>query len=198
MEEKKEERNGLPIQDMIYEIRGLKVMMDRDLAGLYEVELKVMNQAVKRNIKRFPDDFMFQLTDKEWDNLRCHFGTANKNSPILRSQNVTAKKLEKVRYNPYVFTEQGIAMLSGLLSSDIAIQVNIEIMRAFIRLRHYALSQNGTNEQIAELKKFLMIHIENNEYEFYKHDESINKIIRVLDNLIEKPKPARKIGFGAD
>jgi len=99
---------------------------------------------------------------------------------------VTAKKLEKVRYNPYVFTEQGIAMLSGLLSSDIAIQVNIEIMRAFIRLRHYVLSQNGTNEQIAELKKFLMIHIENNEYEFYKHDESINKIIKVLDNLIEK------------
>jgi len=193
-----EEKNGLPIQDMIYEIRGLKVMMDRDLAGLYEVELKVMNQAVKRNIKRFPDDFMFQLTDKEWDNLRCQFGTANENSPILRSQIVTAKKLEKVRYNPYVFTEQGIAMLSGLLSSDIAIQVNIEIMRAFIRLRHYALSQNGTNEQIAELKKFLMIHIENNEYEFYKHDESINKIIRVLDNLIEKPKPARKIGFGAD
>ena len=99
---------------------------------------------------------------------------------------MTAKKLEKVRYNPYVFTEQGIAMLSGLLSSDIAIQVNIEIMRAFIRLRHYVLSQNGTNEQIAELKKFLMIHIENNEYEFYKHDESINKIIKVLDNLIEK------------
>ena len=193
-----EEKKGLPIHDMIYEIRGLKVMMDRDLAELYEVELKVMNRAVKRNIKRFPSDFMFQLTDKEWDNLRCQFGTANENSPILRSQIVTAKKLEKVRYNPYVFTEQGIAMLSGLLSSDIAIQVNIEIMRAFIRLRHYALSQNGTNEQIAELKKFLMIHIENNEYEFYKHDESINKIIRVLDNLIEKPKPARKIGFGAD
>ena len=111
---------------------------------------------------------------------------------------MTAKKLEKVRYNPYVFTEQGIAMLSGLLSSDIAIQVNIEIMRAFIQLRHFALSQNDTNEQIAELKKLLMIHVENSEYKFYRQDESINNIIRVLDNLIEKPKPARKIGFGAD
>ena len=86
-----EEKKGLPIHDMIYEIRGLKVMMDRDLAELYEVELKVMNRAVKRNIKRFPSDFMFQLTDKEWDNLRCQFGTANENSPILRSQIVTAK-----------------------------------------------------------------------------------------------------------
>jgi len=189
MEEKNEEKKGLPIQDIIYEVRGQKVMLDRDLAELYEVELKMMNQAVKRNIKRFPSDFMFQLTDKEWAILRCQFGTANGRSLILRSQIVTAKKLEKVRYNPYVFTEQGIAMLSGLLSSDIAIQVNIEIMRAFIRLRHYALSQNGTNEQIVELKKFLMIHIENNEYEFYKHDESINKIIKVLDKLIDKPKP---------
>jgi len=100
------------IQNMIYEIRGHKVMFDIDLAVLYQVETKYLNRTVKRHLKRFPADFMFQLTDKEWENLRCQIGTA--------------KKVEKMRFNPYVFTEQGIAMLSGLLNSDIAINVNIQ------------------------------------------------------------------------
>jgi len=174
----------VPIQKMILEIRGHKVMLDRDLAELYEVELKAMNRTVKRNIKRFPSDFMFQLKEKEWNNLRCQFGTA--------------KYVEKIRYNPYVFTEQGVAMLSGLVNSDIAIKVNIQIMRAFIKLRQFALSQINTNKQITELRKLLMLHIDNTDFKLSEHEEAINGIINALNNLIEKPKETRRIGFCTD
>ena len=165
------------IQSMIYEIRGHKVMLDSDLARLYQVEVKYLNRTVKRNITRFPPDFMFQLTDSEWEHLRCQIGTA--------------KMVGKIRYNPHVFTEQGIAMLSGLLNSEIAINVNISIMRTFVQLRHYALAKPDTNTQIAELRKLLMLYIENN-------DERVNDIIIALNNLIEQPKPAKRIGFGAN
>jgi hypothetical protein len=97
-----------------------------------------------------------------------------------------------------VFTEQGIAMLSGLLNSDIAINVNINIMRAFVKLRHYVLSHADRNEQVAELRKLLMLHIENNDAKFLGYDKTINHIFKVLNNLIEKPKPAKKIGFRTD
>ena len=170
------------IQGMIYEIRGYKVMLDSDLASLYQVEVKHLNRAVKRNLTRFPADFMFQLTDKEWEDLRCQIGTA--------------KMVEKIRFNPYVFTEQGIAMLSGLLNSEVAIKVNINIMRAFVKLRHYVISQSSTNAQIAELRKLLMLHIENTDYKFSEHDKKIRQIIHALNNLIEQPKPEKKIGFG--
>ena len=215
-----EENKLMPIQDMIYEVREQKVMLDSDLAALYEVPTHRLNEAVKRNIKRFPLDFMFQLTGEEWGILRSQIVTSRKDASnlisqnaisSLRSQNVTSEEdISILKYQtgtsswggkrklPYVFTEQGIAMLSGLLNSDIAIKVNIEIMRAFIKLRHYALSQNISNEQIAELRKLLMLHIENNEQRLSEHDEAINKIIRVLNNLIEKPKPARRIGFISD
>ena len=123
----------LPIQNMIYEIRGFKVMFDSDLAALYKVETKYLNRTVRRNTKRFPIDFMFQLTKSELSDLRCQFGTSSWGGS---------------RYNPHVFTEQGIAMLSGLLNSDIAIKVNIQIMRAFVQLRHYIQSKPDTNEQI--------------------------------------------------
>ena len=175
---------AIAIQNMIYEIRGQKVMLDSDLARLYEVEVKALNRAVKRNAKRFPDDFMFQLSDKEWENLKCHFGTSS-----LRYQNGTAKMVKKIRYNPFAFTEQGISMLSGLLNSDIAINVNIQIMRAFVQLRHYVFSQSETNEQIAELRKLLMLYIE-------KNDKRVNEIIIALNNLIAQPSESkRKIGF---
>jgi len=185
MEKTKEENKLLLIQDMIYEVRGQKVMLDSDLAELYGVGTFILNKTVKRNSERFPGDFMFQLTKEEWENLRFQIG-------------ISSLKHGGRRYNPYVFTEQGIAMLSGLLNSDIAIRVNIEIMRAFVQLRHYALSQNVSSEQIAELRKLLMLHIENNEHKLSEHDEAISKIIKVLNNLIEKPKPARRIGFVAD
>ena len=102
----------LKIQEIIYEIRGQKVILDSDLAELYYVETKHLKRTVKRNLKRFPPDFMFQLSGKEWEDLRCQFGTA--------------KNVRKTRYNPYVFTEQGIAMLSGLLNSDIALNNMLE------------------------------------------------------------------------
>jgi hypothetical protein len=107
------ESNLTQIQDLIYEIRGQKVMLDRDLAVLYEVEVKRLNQAVKRNIERFPEDFMFQLTGDEWNSLRSQFVTANDEGDSLRSQFATANvHISKVRFHPYAFTEHGVLMLS--------------------------------------------------------------------------------------
>ena len=134
------------IQSKIYEIRGQRVMLDRDLAAMYGVETKVLNQAVKRNIERFPEDFMFQLTKGE-----CEILT----NDILRSQFVTAKDFTKSRTLPYAFTEQGVAMLSSVLRSPLAIQVNIGIIRAFVEFRHMAstLSLPSTNADVAQLRK---------------------------------------------
>ena len=172
----------LQIQNIIYEIRGQKVMLDRDLAELYNVELKAMNQAVKRNIERFPVDFMFQLSQEEWD--------------ILRSQNVTAKKnISKVRFLPYVFTEHGILMLSNVLNSAKAIHMSIQIIRVFDKLRKYALEQTSKDIRIEELHKLLMLHIENNDYKFSEYDETIKQIIIALNNLIEQPVKNKTIGF---
>ena len=116
------------IQNKIYTIRGVRVMLDRDLAELYEVETKTLNQAIKRNALRFPEDFMFQLSSSEWKSLR--------------SQIVTSKKGRGgIRYMPHVFTEQGVAMLSSVLNSDIAVQINIKIIRAFVEIRHIISTQ---------------------------------------------------------
>ena len=127
------------IQSKIYEIRGQKVMLDRDLAELYQVTTGNLNKAVKRNLKRFPPDFMFQLTVEEWEALRFQIG-------ILKNG-----RGEHTKYLPYAFTEQGLAMLSGILNSDIAINVNISIMRAFVAIRQMIASPK-TNK-IDELEK---------------------------------------------
>ena len=124
------------IQNKIFEIRGVKVMFDFDLAALYQVQTKVLNQAVKRNIKRFPSDFMFQLTKEEFE--------------ILRSQNVTSSWGGQ-RYRPFAFSEQGLAMLSGILNSDVAIEVNISIMRAFVAIRRQFFSVGYNNQNIEDL-----------------------------------------------
>jgi len=165
------------IQSMIYEIRGQKIMLDSDLSDLYEVELRSLNQAVKRNIGRFPSDFMFQLTEKEWNSLRSQIVTSNSKS------NRGGR-----RYVPYVFTEQGVSMLSSVINSERAIKVNINIMRTFVQLRHYVLDKSGKNEQISELRKLLMLYIE-------KNDKRVNEIIIALNNLIEKPPKTKRIGF---
>ena len=129
----------LIIEKMIYVIRDQKVMLDSDLADLYEVETKVLNQAVKRNIARFPQDFMFQLTSKECDSLR--------------SQIVTSKKGKGGRrYLPYVFTENGVAMLSSVLSSEKAVQINVSIMRIFTRLRSFLLLEKNLSERVTKLE----------------------------------------------
>ena len=178
----------IPIQNMIYEIRGHKVMLDSDLARLYEIETKALNRAVKRNIDRFPEFFMFQLTDEEWHNLRSKFVIPKKDKNELVPN---WHHLENTKYRPslpYVFTEHGVLMLSSVLNSKKAISINIDIMVTFVKLRQYALSQTGTNEQIAELRKLLMLYIE-------KNDKRVNEIIIALNNMIGLPKEAKKIGF---
>jgi hypothetical protein len=164
----------IPIQNRIYIIRGKRVMLDSDLAYLYEVEAKRLNEAVKRNLRRFPDDFMFRLTKDEFSEVvaNCDHLQKQKYRPTL----------------PYAFTEQGVAMLATVLNSQKAIDVNIQIMRVFIQLRSYALSNETLNEQIIELRKLLMLYIE-------KNDKRVNDIIIVLNNLIEHPPKTKTIGF---
>ena len=166
------------IKDMIYEIRGQKVMLDSDLAQLYEVPTHRLNEAVKRNSRRFPSDFIFQLTDDEWESLRSQFAI----SKTSRSGR---------RFAPYAFTEHGVSMLSTVLNSERAIEINISIMRTFVELRHYVLDKSDINTQIAELRKLLMLYIE-------KNDDRVNDIIIALNNLIGQPKPTKRIGFNTD
>jgi len=171
----------LTVQDIntkIYTIRNTKVMLDSDLAKLYEVDTKTLNRAVKRNLKRFPIDFMFQLSSEELADLRCQIGTTN---------------LTKTRTRPYVFTEQGVSMLSGLLKSDVAININIQIMRTFVEMRRYALTHNDLAKQIEELNTRVS-----------KGEETDLKLMTILTELIEKQvkqqelapsKTDGKIGF---
>ena len=164
--------NLIQIQNLIYEIRGQKVMLDSDLATLYQVQTKVLNQAVKRNIKRFPSDFMFQLTKEEFLNLKSQIVTSSWGG---------------VRKMPYVFTEQGVAMLSGILNSDIAIAVNIKIMRAFVQIRKLSIEHKDLQEQIHELKQYFLQYAKDN-------NEEIDKINEAINLLMDRTKPS-KIGF---
>jgi len=170
----------VPIQNRIYTIRGQKVMLDSDLANLYEVETKVLNQAVKRNIDKFPELFMFQLTNEEWENQRSQFVTF---------------KNDTRKYKPYAFTEHGVLMLANVLRSPKATTISIRIVETFIKLRDYALSHVGFNEQISELRQLLMLHIDKTDHRFAEHDAAIHQIIEVLNNLVEQPKTTKKIGF---
>ncbi len=167
------------IENRIYVIREQKVILDSDLARLYEVETKVFNQAVKRNKDRFPEDFMFQLTNEEWNSLRSQFVTSTESKGGRR-------------YNPYVFTEQGIAMLSSVLNSKRAIAVNVQIMRVFVKLRQLAAAPV---QEVSELKKLLLLYIEANDHKQQEQDNKIFEIIRVLNNLIDTPAETRQIGF---
>ncbi|OGC04717.1 DNA-binding protein [candidate division WOR-1 bacterium RIFOXYA12_FULL_43_27] len=171
------------IENKIYLIRGQKVMLDRDLAELYGVETKALNQAVKRNTSRFPDDFMFQLNKAEFKNLKFQFGTSN-----LRSQFVTSKKGGR-RYFPYVFTEQGIAMLSSVLKSERAVQVNIAIMRAFVRLRKIMATHKDLAQKVDQLENKFEKRLKKNEVQIQQVFEAIRKLIEV------ESKPKGKFGF---
>ncbi|MDC0255565.1 ORF6N domain-containing protein [Bacteriovoracales bacterium] len=128
------------IEQMIYIIRGQKVMLDSDLGELYEIEKKMLKRAVRRNIERFPDDFMFELTKEELENWRYQFGTSNKEKMGLRVQ-------------PFVFTEQGVTMLSSVLRSPKAIQVNISIVRIFIKMRKLLASEESLTDKLEQLEK---------------------------------------------
>lgn len=161
------------ITQKIYLVRGQKVMIDSDLSELYKVETKVLNQAVKRNQKRFPEDFMFQLSNEEFENLR--------------SQLVTSSWGGR-RYPPMAFTEQGVAMLSSVLRSDTAIEVNIQIIRVFARMR-----------QMIMTNKDVLLKLEQLEKEVGKHSEDIELIFRYLKQLLDPPQlPRQRIGFIQD
>ena len=170
------------IESKIYLIRGQKVMLDRDFADLYQVKTFNLNKAVKRNIMRFPSDFMFQLTKEEFSNLMFHFGTSN-----LKFQSGISSWGGR-RYFPYSFTENGIAMLSSVLNSERAVLINIQIMRAFTKLRQILSSHKEIARKIEEIEK-----------KHTKHEIEISTIFQLLKQLMDPPeKPKRKIGFMAD
>jgi ORF6N domain len=166
------------IQDNIILLRSQKVLLGTDLAGLYGVETKVLMQAVKRNIRRFPSDFMFQLNAEETGLVHEHILRS-------RSQFVTLKRGFNIKYHPYAFTEQGVAMLSSVLKSERAIEVNIAIMRAFVRLRELLLTHKELAGKLKELEK-----------KVEQHDEKIGMVFEAIRQLMEPPvKPKREIGF---
>ena len=159
------------IRDKIFFLRGERVLLDRDLAALYGVKTKALKQAVRRNIKRFPDDFMFELTKEE--NLS------------LRSQNVTLKRGSHSKYLPFAFTEQGVAMLSSVLNSESAMEVNIAIMRAFVHLRKLAIPYEIIERKFREI-----------EVRLEGHDEKIEAIFEAFRQFMAPPEKKRKrIGF---
>jgi hypothetical protein len=175
----------LSIESRIHLIRGKKVILDKDLAELYDVQAKVLNQAVKRNIGRFPEDFMFQLTIDE--------------AEASRSQFVTLKRGQNIKYLPFAFTEQGVAMLSSVLNSERAVKINIQIMRAFVKIRNLVADNSEIRKAIMSIEKRLNI-----------HDRQIQIAFNALKGLFQntqepKIKPVkeyspedgkRKMGFG--
>ncbi len=170
MQEEEKMKSIVPlerIEQRIFLIRGEKVMLDRDLARLYGVTTSNLNKAVNRNLDRFPPDFMFQLTKEEFENLIFHFGTSSWGG---------TRKL------PRAFTEQGIAMLSGVLKSKRAVRVNVEIMRAFVRMRRMILSHNDLVRRLDNLEK--------------KYDAQFKMVFDALRKMLAPPeRPARRIGF---
>jgi phage regulator Rha-like protein len=203
------------IHNKIYEIRGHKVMLDYEIAEMFEVETRTLNQAVKRNIERFPEDFMFQLTENEWGMMRSQIATSS-GSSALRSQNMTlnedilisqfvtskanssqivmsSNKNRGKSYRPYAFTEHGVTMLASVLRSEKAVKVSIAVVRAFISLKQYISDRKNISKKINSIKDELSERID-------EQDVQIIEIYQVLDKLIqdkEEQKPVKRepIGF---
>lgn len=164
------------IEKRIFVVRERQVLLDEDLADLYGVETRVLVQQVKRNAKRFPADFMFQLTKAETEALRSQFVISNEGRGGRR-------------YSPYVFTEQGVAMLSSVLRSDRAVAVNIEIMRTFVELRRITASYAALQERLEALEREMTARLDG-------HDEQLDQIFKVLHQLISPPpRPKKPVGF---
>jgi phage regulator Rha-like protein len=167
------------------------LLIDSDFAALYQVETKRLNEAAKRNIGRFPPEFMFQLTEKEYESLKSQIVTSNLKSQFATSSWGGKRKL------PYAFTEHGVIMLSSVLNSKIATQINIAVVKAFIDMRRYIAKP--VREKLNNLEKVLMLHIDDTNHNFTKHAAIINEIITNLNNLIKTPpEPKRRIGFNTD
>jgi len=170
------------IQNRIYELRGERVMFDFDLASLYEVPTKALNQAVKRNVRRFPKDFMFRLTSAEWQTARSQIVTTYETAGSMRSQFVTTSQESRRKDNaPYAFTEQGVAMLSGVLNSDKAIAMNIAIMRAFVDIRRVLIHESDLRIQLKTIREKLG-----------EHDAQLNQIYEAMENLLDEKAADRK------
>lgn len=170
------------IQNRIYEIRGERVMLDFDIAALYGVETRVLNQAIKRNTERFPEDFMFQLTSIEWQLLSkqiIHYQSVN--SPSSQIVMIKLPKNRSDKYLPFAFTEQGVSMVSGVLRSDRAVQMHIAIMRAFVAIRKVLIEQNDFREQIIQIKEKLG-----------DHDAQLGQIYEALENMLDEKAEQRK------
>lgn len=195
------------IQRKIYEIRGQKVILDRDLAALYQVETKVLNQAVKRNIDRFPEDFMFQLTLKEWREIAINEGIIDLKSQIVTSNWGGVRKL------PYAFTEHGVVMLASLLRSEIAVKMSVQITRAFVAMRQALVALTATeakvellNEKIERLNLYIeeVMHDQNdvNEMQRAINEETAMQLELINQSLAElqakpKAKPMNPVGFNS-
>jgi len=196
------------IQRKIYEIRGQKVILDRDLAALYQVETKVLNQAVKRNIERFPEDFMFQLTPKELKNWKSQFVTS-----IQMSEEELSAINMGLRRPPYVFTEHGVVMLASLLRSEIAIKMSVQITRAFVAMRQALVALASTeakvellNEKIERLNLYIeeVMHDQSdvNEMQRAINEETAAQLEAISAALAElqakpQPKPMNPVGFNS-
>jgi len=185
------------IQSRIYLIRGQKVLLDSDLSALYEVETRTLNQAVRRNPGHFPEDFMFQLTPEEAESLRSQFVMSNgMSTEALRLQNATSKPGRGGRrYQPYVFTEQGVAMLSSVLGSERAIQVNIAIMRTFVRMRHLLATHEELAQRLDEVERQQLVQ----HWQMDDHGQKIGQLLALMDQLLmpEENLNPRRIGFPA-
>ena len=183
--------NSEIIHNKIYEIRGHKVMLDYEIAEMYEVETKRINEQVKRNIERFPEDFMFQLTENEWEMMRLQIVTTSDSN---WSQIATSSKKHRGKsYLPFAFTEHGVTMLATVLRSEKAVKVSIAVVRAFISLKQYIADRKNISKQINSIKDELSERID-------EQDVQIIEIYQVLDKLIqdkEEQKPVKRepIGF---
>jgi phage regulator Rha-like protein len=162
----------------IYTIRDQRVMLDEDLANLYGVKTKVLNQAIRRNKERFPEDFMFQLTTEEFANLRSQFVTSNRGGR---------------RYMPFAFTEHGAVMLASVLSSKCAIQMSIEIVKAFVQLRQILTSHKNITEQLTEIRSFMLKQANITDREFKKVWKAIENLTKLAED-----EPGQSIGFKID
>ena len=181
------------IQNMIYTVRGNRVMFDFDLAQLYQVETRVLNQAVKRNIERFPEDFMFQLNETEWESISSQF--------------VTTSRMKRPKSSlPYVFTEYGVIMLSSVLRSAVAVQTSIEISRAFIAMRNYIVQNHQVTAELAEIRARLEMLERNDEDNMAAVNDLSEDMRKEIDNIyqaiaelsvrpVASEKPRKKIGF---
>lgn len=186
------------IRSRIYEIRGVRVMLDFDLAELYQVETKVLKQAVRRNLERFPEDFMFEMTEQEYNSLIIS----------LRSQIVTSNERGGRRHMPFAFTEHGVIMLASLLRSEIAVQMSVQITRAFVAMRNYIMSTRHIESELAELRAKLELLERNDEdnlaavndlsEDMRKEISDIYQAIAALSVKVHQPvpdQPRQKIGF---